>query len=211
MQITDNMRKDILKAVCDLESSTSGEMVCMVAQSSARYILYPLLWAAFAALVLPVANPVLAILGRPPAVTFEIQSVAFVMLSLVLLYTPLRACVTPRSVLEMNCSRRAFEQFFIRRLHETSRHTGVLLFVSVEERYAELIADDGINDKVAESEWRDIIAAFTTDLRKGRVHEGFLSAIAACQALMARHFPDRCEKNELPDHLVELPKSRIIS
>jgi putative membrane protein len=210
--VTDTMRKDILKAVRGLEKSTRGEFVCVVTKSSARYVHYPVIWAAFGALLLPLLNPVFASFGRPPVVTFELQAVAFVMLALVLLYTPLRVIVTPKAVREANCSRIAFEQFFIRRLNETENRTGVLLFVSVEEQYVELIADDGINGKVKDGEWNDIVAGFTGYLKKGLVHEGFLTAIAACEAILTRHFPGkRGNKNELPDDLIELPPANLIS
>lgn len=212
MNISDAMRKDILKAVKSLEKTTTGEIVCVVAKSSARYVHYPLLWAAFTALVLPVLNPLLASFGRQPVITFELQAVVFVMLALVLMHTPLRICVTPRTVREANCSRTAFEQFFIRRLNETKNRTGVLLFVSLEEHYVELIADDGINGKVKEGEWSGIVADFTEHLKKGRVHEGFVGAIGACAALLTRGFPGKHnDKNELPDDLVVLPESPIIS
>jgi len=212
MNITDAMRKDIARAVKSLEKTTSGEIVCVVTKSSARYVHYPVLWAAFTALALPVMNPLMASFGIAPVITFEIQAVVFVMLALVLLHTPLRICVTPKELQQANCSRNAFEQFFIRRLNETDNRTGVLLFVSLEEHYVELIADDGINGKVKEAEWNDIIAGFTQHLKKGRVHEGFLGAIGACEALLVRHFPGkRNDKNELPDDLVELPESPVIS
>lgn len=212
MNISDAMRKDIMNAVKNLEKTTSGEIVCVVTKSSARYVHYPVLWAAFTALVLPVMNPLMASFGIAPVITFEIQAVVFVMLALVLLHTPLRICITPKELRQANCSRNAFEQFFIRRLNETVNRTGVLLFVSLEEHYVELIADDGINGKVKEGEWNDIIAAFTAHLKKGRVHEGFVGAIGACEALLTRHFPGkRNDKNELPDELVELPESVTIS
>lgn len=212
LNITDAMRRDILKAVKTLEKSSRSEFVCVVTPSSARYVHYPVLWAAFAALLLPLLNPVFASFGRVPVVTFELQAVFFVTLALVLLYTPLRVFVTPRAVREANCSRIAFEQFFLRRLNETGQRTGVLLFVSVEEHYVELIADDGINGKVKEGEWSGIVATFTGHLKKGLVHEGFITAITSCEAILARHFPaKKGDKNELPDDLVELPPADIIS
>ena len=44
--------------------------------------------------------------------------------------------------------RRAAEQFIAKNLHLTRERTGVMIFVSLGERMAELIADEGIADHV---------------------------------------------------------------
>jgi putative membrane protein len=212
MQVTDKMRADIRNAVKDLEKSTSGEMVCVIAQESARYVFFPLLWATGFALVLPLLNPAFALAGMPPPVTFPLQGVAFLALAAALLYTPLKYYVTPERVKDGQCHRAAFEQFFGRGLHETGKRTGVLLFVSVAERHAQIIADTGINSKVRDGEWKSIIDALTADIRNEKVHEGFLAAISSCRDILASHFPEKRKPvNELEDRLVELPRATFIS
>jgi putative membrane protein len=213
MQVTDKLREDVRVAVIDLEKSTSGELVCVIARASARYMLFPVIWAAIVALALPLLNPLLEQAGYEPAVTFSIQSVVFIGLALLFLYSPLRLCVTPRSVKDSNCRRTAFEQFFLRKLHNTQHRTGVLLFVSVEEHHVELVADQGISEKVTEAEWDAILDTFAADLKAGRVHEGFVAAIAACKAVLAKHCPELPPggKNELDDRLVELPEPQVIN
>jgi putative membrane protein len=211
--VNDAMRGDIRKAVEELEKTTSGELVCVVAQSSARYLMFPLFWAALASLLLPIANPIAAKMGHiEPVVTFPVQSLVFVVLAGLFALTPLRLALTPRAIRAGNCRRSAFEQFFVRKLHETTKRTGVLLYVSVDERYVELIADKGINDKVLPDAWNAIIAALVADIRDGKVHEGFVKAVGACKAVLASHFPEsRRDINELPDALVELPQADFIS
>lgn len=213
MQVTDRLREDVRTAVIDLEKSTSGELVCVVAPASARYMLFPVIWAAIIALAMPLLNPVLEGMGYEPVVTFPIQSVVFIGLALTFLYTPLRLCVTPRSVLDSNCKRTAFEQFFLRKLHNTRERTGVLLFVSVEEHHVELVADQGISEKVEAREWDAILDAFAADLRAGKVHEGFVAAIGACKEILKKHAPElpAHNKNELDDRLVELPEPKVIN
>ncbi|MEZ0223382.1 MAG: TPM domain-containing protein [Alphaproteobacteria bacterium] len=212
MQITEKMRDDIRKAIGDLEKSTSGEMVCVVAQSSARYVFFPMLWAAGIALLLPLINPISALADRPPPVTFPLQSLAFLALAGLFLCTPLRYFLTPLAIRENQCQRAAFEQFFLRGLHETAHRSGVLLFVSVAERHAQIIADVGINGKVRDGVWKGIIDALTADIRNEKVHEGFLTAISSCTGILASHFPEkRKAKNELDNRLVELPQAAFIS
>jgi putative membrane protein len=81
----------------------------------------------------------------------------------------------------------------------------VLIFVSVAEHYVEILADQAINAKVAQAEWDAIIAVFVMTVKQGRVAEGFEQAVDACGALLAQHFPAAPgERNELPDHLIEI-------
>lgn len=213
MRITDKLREDVRVAVVELEKTTSGELVCVVAPASARYMLFPVIWAAVIALALPLLNPLLDAAGQEPFVTFAVQSVTFIGLALAFLYTPLRLCVTPRSVQDSNCRRTAFEQFFRRRLHNTQHRTGVLLFVSAEEHHVELVADQGISEKVSAAEWDAVLDAFAADLKAGKGHEGFIKAIGACKDILAKHCPELPPggKNELDDRLVELPEPQVIN
>ena len=80
-----------------------------------------------------------------------------------------------------------------------------LLFVSVAERYAEIIADEGINERVAPGTWKDIVDGLTAAIGSGHPADGFVTAIAAIGAILAKHFPPGTRSpNELPDHLIIL-------
>src|SRR3546814_10562785 len=80
----------------------------------------------------------------------------------------------------------------------------LLIFVSVAEHYVEILADQAINEKVAQEEWDSIVAAFVAAVKQGRVAEGFEQAVDACGALLAQHFPAAPgERNELPDRSEE--------
>ncbi len=205
--VTDDMRREIRTAVEALEKTTTGEMVCVVAQSSARYVLFPLLWAALIALLLPVANVMAA-----NSVTFGMQTVVFILLAVLFLATPLRVTLTPRGLRLTNCRRHAFEQFFALKMNETNKRSGVMLFISVAERHVEIIADKGINDKVLPDEWVRIVDAVVSDVRANKVQDGFLNAIRACGTVLVQHFPEvRNDVNELDDNLVELPAATFLS
>ena len=83
--------------------------------------------------------------------------------------------------------------------------TGVLIFVSLDERYAEVVADSGINAKVRQDEWNAIIADLVAKAGAERLTDGFVGAIDAVGAMLAAHFPPRKRNpNELDDHLVEI-------
>jgi putative membrane protein len=94
----------------------------------------------------------------------------------------------------------------VQNLHTTAGRTGVLLFVSVAERHAEIVADKGIDALVPKGTWKAIIDQLTAAIGNGNATEGFVVAIGAIGTALAQHFPPGAhDPNELPDHLIILP------
>ena len=89
----------------------------------------------------------------------------------------------------------------VRRVAHTKNRTGVLIFVSLAERYARIIADEGIAQKVHSSEWQTAIDVLLIHMRAGRVAQGFVAAIERCSAVLAAHAPPDGSVNALPDRL----------
>ena len=77
----------------------------------------------------------------------------------------------------------------------------MLIFVSLAEHYARIVADDGIAQKVHNAEWQAAIDALTAHMRDGRIAEGFIAAIERCGAVLAAHAPPDGSPNALPDRL----------
>jgi putative membrane protein len=69
------------------------------------------------------------------------------------------------------------------------------------ERYARIIADDGIAQKVQASEWQAAVDALVGHMRGGHIAKGFSAAIERCGAVLAAHAPPDGSSNELPDRL----------
>ena len=65
---------------------------------------------------------------------------------------------------------------------------GVLIFISVAERYAVIVADDGIASKVHQSVWQDAIDALLERAGAGEIAEGFVIAVEKCGAFWPRIF-----------------------
>ena len=104
--------------------------------------------------------------------------------------------------------RSAAEQFLAKNLHLTRERTGVLIFVSLGERMAELIADEGIHSQVEPKVWEQAMAALMEGLKRGQPEAGFAAAIGLCADVLAERFPPKPgdNPNELPDAVVVLPK-----
>lgn len=197
-------KQRIETAISRAEARTRGEFVTIVAQVADDYLYISVLWAALLALVVPGAA---AFIPWPSlhAHTYAAQILVFLIAAVALRWRPLMMLTIPRSLKRRRAQRLAREQFFAHNLHHTREGTGVLLFVSVAERYVEIIADRGICDAVDEKVWQEIVAVFVECVRDGRVADGFVEAIGRCGDQLATHFPIRDgDENELTDHLIEI-------
>ena len=205
IKFSDADKARITAAIQTAEKNTSGEFVAVVARASDHYIFLPLLWAAIAALILP---GILYLVSAPLAWIhiYQIQLALFVVLALLFLFVPeLHLHLVPNHVKHSRASRLAKAQFYLQGVHVTRHHSGVLFFVSMAEHHVEIVADKGIHEKLGEAHWRGIIQTFVAEVRKGRVVDGFVDAIGACGAAMAKHYPaDPKQPNELSDGLVEI-------
>lgn len=195
----------ITAAIHAAEKSTSGEFVAVVARASDHYVFLPLLWSAILALLFPGA----CLLAGSPlrwVELYHLQLLIFIVLAILLLSVPgLHLKLIPRRVKHARASRLAQAQFYVQGVQLTPHHSGVLLFVSLAERYVEIVADKGIHEKLGEAHWKAIIDKFVAQVRRGRVVDGFVDAITACGAAMAEHYPPgACDVNELSDGLIEL-------
>jgi putative membrane protein len=203
--LTDSDRQRVAEAIRAAENETAGELVTVVARASDGYEYIPLLWATGIALLVPLPLIYIEQWLLSLAEIYAAQLAVFLVLSLLFRIPRLHMALIPRAVKHMRAARLAREQFLAQRLHRTAERSGVLIFVSVAERYVEILADEGINDRVAPDEWDSIVAGFVIDVKRGRIGDGFVSAVAACGALLSRHFPKPPgNPNELPDRLVEL-------
>lgn len=195
----------ITAAIHAAEKSTSGEFVAVVARASDHYLLLPLLWSAMLALLFPGAC-LLAGVSLPWVRIYQLQLLIFIALAVLLLSVPgLHLKLIPRQVKHAHASRLARAQFYAQGVQLTAHHSGVLFFVSLAERYVEIVADKGIHEKLGEARWRGIIDLFVAQVRRGNVVDGFVDAIGACGTAMAEHYPpDPDDTSELSDGLIEL-------
>lgn len=202
--ITDADRARVAAAITAAEAKTSGEIVAVIAPASGAYLHVPFLWAALAALAVPF--PFIFWTWWPIQHIYALQLVVFAALAFVLKYPPLRLALVPREVKRARAHRRALEQFLAQNLHTTEGRTGVLIFVSVAERHAEIVADAAIHKAVPEYIWQAIIDDLTAHIGRGEAGSGFIAAIEAVGAHLAAHFPPgSAAPDALSNHLIVLP------
>ena len=115
----------------------------------------------------------------------------------------LQRLLTPISDLRLQVLRRAEAEFYKAGLHQTKDATGILIFVSLAEHQAVVLADKGISQKLPANEWDEVVKLVTHSVRDGGLAKGLTAAIARCGQLLAPHFPLKDhDRNELSDALV---------
>ena len=199
--ITEAEATRIVEAIRTAETRTTGEIFCVIAHASSSYRLVPVAWAAMLALAVPL--PLIYATRWPVSVIYLAQLAAFIVTVFVLSLGVLRFRIVPKRTLHHRAHTEAVRQFLAHGLHLTEQRTGVLIFASVAERYAEIIADAGINDKVTPAVWQDAVDILIASIREGRAGDGFIAAIQKCQIVLAQHFPPGAiNRDELPNKLV---------
>jgi putative membrane protein len=140
--------------------------------------------------------------------TSVLQGLLFVATALIVAIPAVRRALTPKALKRDRVRRRAAEQFLAKNLHLTRERTGVLIFVSLGERMAELIADEGIAAQVDPGVWDRAMAALVEGLKRGEPAAGYAAAIGLCADVLAERFPPRADDNpnELTDAVVVLPR-----
>ena len=200
MSISADDRERISRSIRAAEAKTSGEIVCVLAQSSTTATALPVFLAAVGALVLPWL--LVSLTAMPVYRILSLQIVAFVILTGLLCWPPVRVALTPRRTRRAVAHGVAMEQFRIRGLAGKDERTGVLIFVSLAERYARIIADDGISARVPKLQWQAAVDALVAHMRDGRIADGFVAAIDLCGSELAKHYPrTEASRDQLPDRI----------
>ncbi|MCC2978052.1 hypothetical protein LK533_15410 [Sphingomonas sp. PL-96] len=223
MHLTEQDHATVTQAVTAAERTTDGEIVTVVAGRSDSYHDVALHWAALAMLL------VLALLSVWPGIAaalyervfdpwtqvvhpsvllliaLVLQVLAFAAVRLLLLIPALRLRLTPGATKTRRVRRRALGLFRTAAEKRTRGQTGVLLYLSLAEHRAELIADAAIHARVAPEVWGEAMAALVAAARAGHVAQGMAEAVAQVGVVLAEHFPRSADDiNELPDRLIEL-------
>jgi putative membrane protein len=175
-------------AMAAIEHDTSADLCVVVTRVSDRYSLYPIASAALAAILLGV----LVSLLRPnlaSLIVIAIQLWSLIVLTLLFNWLPIRLRIVPTRVKHARAQLLAHREFNTHAIANPARPHRILLFVSLGERYVEVIADHETHALAPDGAWNKIVDRFLATVKDGRVADGVLDAIAACGAILKEHHP----------------------
>ena len=213
----------ISAAVAAAEEQSAGEIVTIISGESNSFNDVALLWSALVAFL---ALAVLAmfpdfylakidwLLGNWASEWTSRQvlllgltaaTMKFLAMWLILLWKPLRLALVPGPLKHARVRDRAVRYFKVGAERRTHGRTGILIYLSLAEHRAEIVADLAIAEKVSPDVWGEAMTALIAEIKAGRPGAGMVAAVEQVGAVLAQHFPRADDdKNELPDRLIEL-------
>ena len=222
-QLSEADHARVSEAIAKAEAGTAGEIVAVATPISDSYHDVALHWA-IAVLLLVLAwaawRPdwllwwyerltagwqVDPSLGQLLTFLMLLAIVKFTAVLLILKFLPLRLALTPGATKHRRVRRRAIVVFKAAAERRTSGRTGILIYLSMAEHRAEIVADEAILKVTDAATWGEAMAALLEAVREGRVGDGLVAAVERVGVVLAEHFPRSAEdRNEIPDKLIEL-------
>jgi putative membrane protein len=213
----------VSRAVAKAERESDGEIVTIVAPQSDAYHDAGLHYAILAMLLVPALLAILpqgtvdrlsgvllgwnAVPGRVELMLYLFAAMAavFLIVRYILAYRPLRLALTPGATKSRRVHRRAVELFRVRCELKTRGRTGVLIYLSLAERRAEILADRAVAEQVEAGVWGEAMAELLDEVKAGRPGAGLAKAVERVGTVLTNILPPKSDNpNELPDRLVEL-------
>jgi len=202
MLLTQQQQDKISNAVLEAEKETSGEIVPMLISQSDDYpgarwrlaIVFALLFGFIT--YLAISTGVVATLDSGWILWSQIPGLylGYWLGS----FSPILRPFLHNAKVDEEIHQRAVQAFFSRELHATKDRSGILIMVSLLERRVEILADTGINNKVAADTWEKIIENMLASIKTKDLTEGFCIAIKDCGKVLQKDFPG---SHDNPDEL----------
>lgn len=204
MYLDDKQKQEISKEIENLELQSSAELVAVVTKRSASYkyisTLISISFLAFLSIFFVIFMEVSSLL------LLEIQLFTFVILYLAFeKFDNIIMLILPKAYKYSIAKEYANKQFSNLGLNRTKTNQALMFFVSLDEKYVEIIADETISSKISNEYFQKIVDEFISDVKNNQLSNGYLKAIQACSYKLIEEFPIQADdKNELANDVIEL-------
>lgn len=210
--INENGLQQIREAVSKAEIKTSAEIVPMIVRRSSAIAHVPVSVFLSLALVWTLFLPEITLLvsRRFHLNDLWIAVVEIAGLLLAILVSPfltrlsaVQRLFVPEIDEVAQVDDRAELEFYSSNIKSTRDSTGILIFVSMLEHRAVVLADKAIADKFPSAQWKEIVDGLLERIKKGDLAGGFTWAIERSGELVQPYFPVRTgDTNELANDLI---------
>ena len=221
--LTKQEHDQVSAAVAAAELTTSGEIVTVLADRSDSYsevILWYAIALAFTAMSIFafVPGPFMDLwdrliggwmhewtTGELASMTIALGLLTFILSWLVLSWEKLAFFLVPGPVKTARVHAAAVRHFKVGAERRTHGRTGIMLYLSMKEHRAEIVADEPIAELVSADVWGEAMADMLAEIRQGNIADGLVAGVRDVGEVLSEHFP-RAEddENELPDRLIEI-------
>ncbi len=185
----------IREAVAEAETRTAGEIVPYVVRQSGSYQVAVWRGAAIGAVAVAILALGLAWFydGWGLGWLYSAWAMALVMTGggtlgavIASVSEPVRRALAGDARLDEQVHRRAAVAFVDEEVFDTRDRTGILLFVSLFEHRIDVVGDAGINAKVEQGEWAEVVDLVRAGIVSGDLAGGLCAAVERCGDLLHR-------------------------
>ncbi|MEO1489022.1 MAG: TPM domain-containing protein [Pseudomonadota bacterium] len=226
--LTPEQHKIVSDAVGEAELNTSGEILTVLADRSDGYTDIALWWSLAASFTI---MSIFAVLPQPfldlwddlvvaaffggwqhdwttgelASATIALGLLSFTIAMVIQLWEPLKFAAIPSPVKTTRVHNQAIKHFKVGADGRTGGRTGILIYLSMQEHRAEIVADEPIAEKVSAEIWGEAMADMLRHIKDGRIAEGMAAGVKDVGFVLSQHFPRADDdENELPDRLIEV-------
>ena len=99
----------------------------------------------------------------------------------------------------------ALKDFDVLGAANTQDRTGLLIFIIFEDRYYDILADEGINSKISDDVWNELEKKLKEEFRNKNYSAGILALIGSLSRVLSENFPVRAgavNDDEIEDELI---------
>lgn len=203
--LSDADQKRIKEAVQAAEQTTGAEILPVVVRRSSAIGHLPLL---LALMILIVFMEVDTTLGAPLHAwhpwSFLVYALIAMIIGAVLAKWPwLQRALTPNEDEARQVAERASLEFYLAKQKFPSENPVILIFLSLMEHRAVVLADPNLNEHITGEHWQRVVDQIIPDLRKGRIADAIISGITAANAIIPKAARrDAPGGNQIPDHVI---------
>jgi putative membrane protein len=203
MFLSEQEKHAIAEAIRKAESTTSGEIVFAVSDSSGGYR-HATFQGALSGMALMTALYLLAPVVHTIGMVLWVELVSFALFYVLIPWIPWRRWFISGAEMESRVQEAAYRQFYSSGLYKTRESNGVLIYLSLLERRVVVLGDTAIHERMGDPHWEGVRDRIIQGIRLGRACEGICAAIQDCGQALAQHFPHRADdRNELPDQVID--------
>ena len=221
INFSDQEKETIRQAVREAESKTSGEIATAFIKESDNYAVFELLFALFigfgyfitlmffsGAIEASLQKMTWDYTSRNLLMFYGFSTFLVIALAYLVANFPfIDRLIVPKRIMLEKVNQRAVRHFMESGVYRTKDRTGILIFISSLERRVELLADQGISEKIPQEKWNSIVQHIIDGIRSHQLTRHLADAINECGTLLAEHFPIQPDDiNELKDDIRILEK-----
>jgi putative membrane protein len=208
--LTKEEQDKITLAVQRAEKTTSGEIVPMVVTKSDEYPLAALVCSA--SFAIPLSLLLTVVIGQRIWIGPENMWLFLALFSLTFLPLYFLVYRTDRlkyyflnqGHVENQVSKSALAAFYSQGLYKTAADNGILLYISVLEKKVWILADSGINSRISQTTWDEIVDQLTDGIKQTNQCQAICSAIQSIGEILQEHFPyENDDTNELHNLIID--------